>query len=39
MTQENDFAFYCYDDKKWYFQGVEIGNVIAWCEIPTFDKE
>ena len=37
MTQDNNFAFYCFDDKKWYFQGVEIGNVVAWCEIPKFE--
>ena len=38
MTQDNNFAFYCFDDRKWYFQGVEIGNVVAWCEIPKFEE-
>ena len=38
LTQTSGFAFYQFDDKKWYFQGKEI-DVIAWCEIPTFDKE
>lgn len=38
MTQDNGFAFYSFEDKKWYFQG-KVVYVIAWCEIPTFDKE
>lgn len=37
LTQTSGFAFYQFDDKKWYFQGKEI-YVIAWCEIPQFKE-
>lgn len=39
MTQENNFACYYFDDKKWYSHGVEITPPIAWCEIPQFEEE
>lgn len=32
------FATYYFDKKKWFSFGEEI-EVIAWCEILTFDKE
>ena len=32
------FATYYFDNRKWFSFGEEI-KVIAWCEIPTFDKE
>lgn len=39
MTQDNEFAFYSFDKKKWYSRGIEISNVIAWCEIPKYIEE
>ena len=37
ITQSCGFAVYSFDDEKWYFQGKVI-DVIAWCEIPTFEE-
>ena len=36
-----DFAYYRFDKKCWErSENEELAeNVIAWCEIPTFDKE
>ena len=38
MTQDSDFAFYSFDDKKWYSQGVEV-TVVVWTEIPKYVDE
>jgi len=38
MTQKNEFAWYYFDDKKWYSNGLTINPPIAWCEIPRFEK-
>lgn len=38
MTQNNDFASYSFDKEKWYSRGIEISNVIAWCEIPKYEE-
>ena len=37
LTQTSGFAFYQFDDKKWYYQG-KVVDVIAWCEIPQFKE-
>ncbi len=37
LTQSCGFAFYSFDDNKWYFSGKVI-DVIAWCEIPKFEE-
>lgn len=41
LTDCGDIAYYTYDDNCWVAEpsSVEIEPPIAWCEIPTFDKE
>ena len=41
LTDRGNIAYYNYDMECWVAEpaSVEIDPPIAWCELPTFDKE
>lgn len=41
LTDKEDIAYYNYDMECWVAEpsSAEIDPPVAWCELPTFDKE